>query len=108
MAIVPYIDPRNTGTVTGITGAGGNVGAVAFGLAFRQLSYDKAFLIMGASVFGSTLLSIFVNIPGHSCLLWGKDRQVNLETGELLFSSRESDVSGSRGSGRSSLGTRSK
>ena len=41
--IVPYIDPLNMGSVTGIVGAGGNVGAVAFGLCFRQLSYESAF-----------------------------------------------------------------
>lgn len=41
--IVPYIDPLNMGSVTGIVGAGGNVGAVAFGLCFRQLSYETAF-----------------------------------------------------------------
>lgn len=41
--IVPYIDPINMGSVCGIVGAGGNVGAVVFGLCFRQLSYANAF-----------------------------------------------------------------
>jgi hypothetical protein len=104
MAIVPYIDPRHMGTVTGITGAGGNVGAVAFGLCFRQFSYNHAFLIMGCSIFVSAVLSVFVRIPGHAELLWGRDRPVNPETGELLISSSStrsrSDASGSAGSGR--------
>jgi NNP family nitrate/nitrite transporter-like MFS transporter len=104
MAIVPYIDPRHMGTVTGITGAGGNVGAVAFGLCFRELSYRRAFWIMGGTVFFSAFLSVFVSIPGHAGLLWGRDRPVDPETGEVLGgsrggSSRRSDGSGSGGSG---------
>ena len=30
--IVPYVDPPNTGSIAGIIGAGGNTGAVGFGL----------------------------------------------------------------------------
>jgi hypothetical protein len=106
MAIVPYVDPRHMGTVAGITGAGGNVGAVAFGLCFRELSYLHAFWIMGGTVFVSAFLSVFVSIPGHAGLLWGRDRPVDPETGEVLGggsrggSSRRSDGSGSGGSGR--------
>ena len=55
--IVPYIDPPHTGSVSGIIGAGGNVGAVAFGMAFRELDYASAFLIMGISILVSALLS---------------------------------------------------
>jgi MFS transporter, NNP family, nitrate/nitrite transporter len=35
--IVPYVDPPNTGTISGIIGAGGNTGAVLFGMCFRRL-----------------------------------------------------------------------
>lgn len=83
-AIVPYIDPPNMGSVSGIVGAGGNVGAVCFGLGFRQLSYKSAFQIMGISIFVSCFLSIFINIKGHAGLLWGQDRLVDRETGELV------------------------
>jgi MFS transporter, NNP family, nitrate/nitrite transporter len=73
--IVPYVDPPSTGSVSGIVGAGGNVGAVCFGLAFRQLApeYAPAFVIMGAIVFASAFSSLFINIKGHRSLLWGKD-----------------------------------
>jgi len=46
-AIVPYVDPPSTGSISGIVGAGGNVGAVLFGLGFRNLSYHDAFFLMG-------------------------------------------------------------
>merc|ERR1739844_718570 len=35
--IVPYVEPPSTGSIAGIVGAGGNTGAVCFGLGFRQL-----------------------------------------------------------------------
>jgi MFS transporter, NNP family, nitrate/nitrite transporter len=66
--IVPYIDYPRTGSVTGIVGAGGNVGAVCFGLAFRQLDYASAYRIMGFSILGSCFLSFFISIPGQSKL----------------------------------------
>jgi NNP family nitrate/nitrite transporter-like MFS transporter len=71
--IVPYVDPASTGSIAGIVGAGGNTGAVGFGLGFRQLTYEKAFVIMGASIMASAILSIFINLKGHRSLLWGKD-----------------------------------
>jgi len=37
--IVPYVDPANTGSISGIVAAGGNMDAIGFGLAFRQLPY---------------------------------------------------------------------
>jgi MFS transporter, NNP family, nitrate/nitrite transporter len=45
--IVPYVDPPSTGSVSGTVGAGGNCGAMGFCFAFRQLSYKKAFQMMG-------------------------------------------------------------
>mmetsp|Transcript_3058 Transcript_3058/g.4609 ORF Transcript_3058/g.4609 Transcript_3058/m.4609 type:complete len:507 (-) Transcript_3058:239-1759(-) len=69
--IVPYVDPPNTGSISGIVGAGGNTGAVAFGMGFRQLDYKEAFYLMGFSIIGSSVLSIFIFIKGCSSLLCG-------------------------------------
>ena len=69
--IVPYVDPPCTGSVSGIVGAGGNMGAVGFGLAFRQLPYKDAFVIMGCTILGSSVLSAFVFIKGSSRLVFG-------------------------------------
>jgi len=71
--IVPYVDPSNTGSVAGIVGAGGNSGAVGFGMGFRQLDYKQAFMIMGFTILGSSFLTVLINIKGHSALFWGKD-----------------------------------
>jgi MFS transporter, NNP family, nitrate/nitrite transporter len=71
--IVPYIDPANTGSVSGIVGAGGNIGAVGFGLAFRQLEYRTAFKIMGYTIYGAALSVALVNIKGCSSLFGGVD-----------------------------------
>mmetsp|Transcript_21525 Transcript_21525/g.32883 ORF Transcript_21525/g.32883 Transcript_21525/m.32883 type:complete len:481 (+) Transcript_21525:181-1623(+) len=66
--IVPYVDRKYVGSVSGIVGAGGNVGATAFGLVFRNLEYETAFLIMGASILFSSLLTVCVSIEGESDL----------------------------------------
>lgn len=64
--IVPYVDPSSTGTIAGIVGAGGNAGAVLFGLGFRNWGYGRAFNVMGAATLGSALLSVLINIKGQS------------------------------------------
>jgi NNP family nitrate/nitrite transporter-like MFS transporter len=64
------VNPSITGSISGIVGAGGNVGAVAFGLCFRQMRAKSAFLVMGSSIILSSILSLFVFIKGHPGLLW--------------------------------------
>jgi NNP family nitrate/nitrite transporter-like MFS transporter len=71
--IVPYVDPPSTGSIAGIVGAGGNTGAVCFGLGFRQLDYFDAFMIMGCCIIASSVLSVFIFIKGHSGLICGED-----------------------------------
>ncbi len=89
--IVPYIKPRYTGSVSGIVGAGGNVGAVCFGLGFRNLDYVPAFNIMGWSVVASALLSVFISIKGHRGLLHGEDLVVDKETGDIMDEAKEGE-----------------
>ena len=88
--IVPYINPPATGSIAGIVGAGGNSGAVGFGFGFRQLDYEQAFVIMGATIMGSAALSIFINIKGHRGLLWGTDDVV--QKGKATLVVPEADV----------------
>ena len=97
--IVPYIDPINLGTVTGVVGAGGNVGAVCFGLGFRELDYKTAFTIMGSSILGSCLLSAFIVIRGHAGMFCGRDQLTDKETGMII------DRKDSRSRGSSSKGS---
>jgi MFS transporter, NNP family, nitrate/nitrite transporter len=76
--IVPYVDYPRAGAITGIVGAGGNVGAVGFGLAFRQLEYEAAFRIMGLTILASCFLSLFVNIRGESRLVGNSKQSLSL------------------------------
>ena len=74
--IVPYVNPPCTGSIAGIVGAGGNTGAVCFGLCFRNLpDYRTAFDIMGGSIVASAVLSLFLVIDGHKGLIFGKDSE---------------------------------
>lgn len=83
--IVPYVDPPSTGSIAGIVGAGGNVGAVVFGLGFRNLpTYKEAFVLMGSIVLGSCLLSSFVLIKGHAGIMFGKDDALPTKEPQVL------------------------
>jgi MFS transporter, NNP family, nitrate/nitrite transporter len=69
--IVPYVDEPHTGSVTGVVGAGGNIGAVCFSVAFRVMSSDKnALMILGGSAIVSSVLSVFIHIEGHERLMF--------------------------------------
>jgi NNP family nitrate/nitrite transporter-like MFS transporter len=71
--IVPYVNPPCTGSISGIVGAGGNVGAVCFGLGFRQLETKQAFVLMASCIVVSGVISAFVCIKGHAGLFTGQD-----------------------------------
>ena len=87
--IVPYVDEKNLGTVTGIVGAGGNAGAVGFGMAFRQLDSNKdALTIMGAAVLGSSILSLFIVIDGHDSVICRKRIEEDEEEGKQESAAR--------------------
>lgn len=76
--IVPYVDPKNGGSVSGIVGAGGNVGAVIFGLIFRQTAEDtSAFRIMGVTVMVCSIMPLFIVIKGYKGLIWGEQADVD-------------------------------
>lgn len=70
--IVPYVNPKSTGSISGIVGAGGNVGAVCFGLVFRQRGDFLGFTVMGSIVILSAFLTVFIRVEGHEGLLCGK------------------------------------
>lgn len=90
--IVPYVDPPATGSIAGIVGAGGNTGAVCFQLAFRQLGYKRAFVIMGATIMGSSLLTAFICIKGYGKLLWGKDEDIGAKLAALNVPERTAET----------------
>lgn len=71
--IVPYVNPPATGSIAGIVGAGGNTGAVAFGMGFREMKTKDAFILMASAILGSAGLSFLINIKGHRGLIFGED-----------------------------------
>jgi len=61
-SIVPFINPKAVGSIAGIVGAGGNVGAMLIGFLFKSMSYATAFLYLGAAVFGIGVVVLAVRI----------------------------------------------
>lgn len=51
-SIVPFINPKAVGSVAGIVGAGGNIGAMLIGFLFKSMSYSEAFFYLGTGVLG--------------------------------------------------------
>src|SRR5690606_34257111 len=50
-SVVPFINQRSLGSVTGIVGAGGNAGAVAAGFLFKgSLDWSLALFVLGGLV----------------------------------------------------------
>lgn len=70
--IVPYICPAATGAVSGIAGAGGNFGAVMWGLIFRFGPSDArhVFRILAAIILGLSCLSPAYVIKGYDSILF--------------------------------------
>ena len=56
--LVPFINEKNVGLVSGVVGAGGNVGGMLFGFLFKSthISYVQAFSIIGYVVIGVALV----------------------------------------------------
>jgi NNP family nitrate/nitrite transporter-like MFS transporter len=63
-SIVPFINSKAVGSVAGIVGAGGNVGAMVIGFLFKSVSYASAFLYLGIAVFivGIVVLAVRLTI----------------------------------------------
>ncbi|HWZ23497.1 MAG TPA: MFS transporter [Cytophagaceae bacterium] len=64
-SVVPFINQKSLGIVSGIVGAGGNVGAVFAGFVFKSesLSYDEGFFYIGMVVCLISILAFFIKFP---------------------------------------------
>ncbi|GAB2598951.1 NarK family nitrate/nitrite MFS transporter [Spirosoma areae] len=62
-AIVPFVNPKAVGVISGVVGAGGNVGGMLMGFLFKSqsISYGQAFLYIGGCVAIIGLLLFLVN-----------------------------------------------
>lgn len=61
-AVVPFVNKNAVGSVAGIVGAGGNIGAVMMGFLFKSesLTYNDAFSIIGYCVLGIAILAFTI------------------------------------------------
>jgi MFS transporter, NNP family, nitrate/nitrite transporter len=67
--IVPYVAPGHTGITSGIVGAGGNAGALAWGFLFKATaSRADAFMLISGFVAAATLLCGAVYVDGEGSL----------------------------------------
>ncbi|MDP8985402.1 MAG: MFS transporter [Pseudomonadota bacterium] len=65
-SLTPFVNPRALGGVTGIIGAGGNVGAVAAGFLMKgSASTKQGLFIMGAAVTASAFCAAAVRFSGE-------------------------------------------
>ncbi|HMP91270.1 MAG TPA: NarK family nitrate/nitrite MFS transporter [Phnomibacter sp.] len=57
-AITPFVDEKNVGMISGIVGAGGNLGGMLFGFLFKStaISYTQAFIYIGFAVVAVSLI----------------------------------------------------
>jgi MFS transporter, NNP family, nitrate/nitrite transporter len=67
-AVVPFVNKNAVGSVAGIVGAGGNIGAVMMGFLFKSenLTYNDAFSIIGYCILAIAVLAFtirFVTAP---------------------------------------------
>ena len=73
-AIVPYVAPKALGSVSGVVGAGGNVGAVVWGLMFMFGDSGKTgYRNLGIIIMASALLSVFIKIKGAGSIFGNDD-----------------------------------
>lgn len=60
-AIIPFVNPKAVGSVAGVVGAGGNVGAVLTGFLFKgDIAWPAALLVLGAVVTACSFLAFTV------------------------------------------------
>lgn len=69
--IVPFVNQQNVGLVSGIVGAGGNLGGMMFGFLFKSenISYEQAFTYIGYAVIATgciVLLTRFAKQPAEA------------------------------------------
>ncbi|MBO9727430.1 MAG: MFS transporter [Chitinophaga sp.] len=66
--IVPFLNEKNAGLVSGIVGAGGNMGGMLFGFLFKSdsITYVQAFTYIGLIVIGVSAIIVFTRFTRSS------------------------------------------
>ncbi|MGA0560282.1 NarK family nitrate/nitrite MFS transporter [Larkinella sp. VNQ87] len=78
-AIVPFVNPKAVGVISGVVGAGGNIGGMLMGFLFKSqsISYGQAFLYIGGIVAATGLLLFLVNFSKTAVV---QPRETELQT----------------------------
>lgn len=81
-SVVPFINKRAIGMVSGIVGAGGNVGAVLAGFLFKSedLTYRESLFIIGIAVIAVSAVSFLLSLQKESVKV--KTSALALETAQ--------------------------
>ncbi|MEO5893169.1 MAG: MFS transporter [Ferruginibacter sp.] len=81
-AITPFINEKNVGVVSGIVGAGGNVGGMMFGFLFKSttITYIQAFQYIGYMVIGISLVVLITKfaVAGKLATSTVKDTELQI------------------------------
>ncbi|MCA9229987.1 MAG: MFS transporter [Planctomycetales bacterium] len=64
-SVVPFINKKALGSVAGIVGAGGNMGAVSAGFLFRGENYQQSLMILGFAVAACSLCALLVRFSSQ-------------------------------------------
>jgi NNP family nitrate/nitrite transporter-like MFS transporter len=81
-SVVPFVNQKSLGLVSGIVGAGGNVGAMVAGFVFKSesISYDQGFFYIGVGVCIISILAFLIKFP-----IQKQDKEfVEIKNGEEL------------------------
>lgn len=75
-AIVPFVDPPISGTISGLVGAGGNVGGVIFSIVFKRYTHETpmAFLIIGLCVLGVSFSTFLLRVQGRMLIEFNRKK----------------------------------
>lgn len=70
--VVPFVDSQYTGIVSGLVGAGGNLGAMCWGFVHKAFGENDqehtAYLVVGFICLGSSCLTLLIRLHGASTL----------------------------------------
>ncbi len=85
-AIVPYINKRALGAVSGIVGAGGNFGAMLAGFLFKgQIEFSTAYLILGGLVSICAFLAFMVRFSPEEEKAAAEETAARLDTPDVAL-----------------------
>ncbi|MCO5554597.1 hypothetical protein L7F22_008128 [Adiantum nelumboides] len=104
-SIIPFVSRRSLGLVSGISGAGGNAGAMILQLLFftsPSISTDKGLTNMGMMSIGCTLVVATLYFPQWGGMFFGPSKNVNA-TEEAYYGREWSSVEEAKGMNQASM-----